>query len=92
MWGVLKQAGVSASTTGRMGHGFGMQLTEWPSLIPSDQTILRPRMVLTLEPALEVSPGRFMVHEEDIVIRASGAELLTKRTPPQLPIVDDAIA
>ncbi len=70
-----------------MGHGLGMQLTEWPSLTVEDQTLLKPGMVITLEPGLEVTPGRMMVHEENIVIRSSGAELLTERAPRELPII-----
>ncbi len=79
--------GASANSTGRLGHGLGMQLTEWPSLTPSDQTVLQPGMVITLEPGLEVNPGRLMVQEENIVIRDSGAELLTNRAPRELPII-----
>jgi Xaa-Pro aminopeptidase len=70
-----------------MGHGLGMQLTEWPSLMPADQTVLQPGMVITLEPGLEIGAGRMMVQEENIVIRESGAELLTKRAPKELPII-----
>lgn len=69
--------GGEGSDAGRLGHGLGMQLTEWPSLIPADHTPLSPGMVLTLEPGIEVSPGRFLVHEENIVIRAEGAEYLS---------------
>jgi Xaa-Pro aminopeptidase len=72
---------------GRMGHGLGMRLTEWPSLIASDTTVLEPGMVLTLEPSLQISPGRIMVHEENIAIGAGGAELLTQRAPPDLPLL-----
>jgi Xaa-Pro dipeptidase len=78
----------SSSSVGRIGHGLGMQLTEWPSLAPFDQTVLQPGMIITLEPGLEVSPGRMMVHEENIVIRESGAELLTRRAPKELPVID----
>jgi len=73
---------------GRLGHGLGMRLTEWPSLTPEDRTVLEPGMVLTLEPGLELASGRIMVHEEDIVIRDGGAELLTRRAPPDLPILE----
>ena len=44
-------------------------------------------MVLTLEPGMSFAPGRVMVHEENIVIRESGPELLTRRAPPELPII-----
>lgn len=72
---------------GRLGHGLGLQLTEWPSLIATDQTVLREGMVLTLEPGLEVAPGKIMVFEENIVLRAGGAELLSTRAPATLPVI-----
>lgn len=81
---VLEGWGGSESGVGRFGHGLGMQLTEWPSLAPWDQTMLQADMVITLEPSLYVSPGRMMVHEENIVIKEDGTELLTKRTPREL--------
>jgi Xaa-Pro dipeptidase len=73
---------------GRMGHGLGMQLTEWPSLSPSDQTVLQPGMIITLEPGLVVRPGRMLVHEENIVIRESEPELLTRRAPREVPVTN----
>jgi Xaa-Pro aminopeptidase len=62
---------------GRFGHGIGLSLTEPPSLMPGDRTVLREGMVLALEPAIELGPGRFMVAEENVVLRESGAVLLT---------------
>ena len=53
----------------------------------ADQTVLQVGMVLTLEPALTIGPGKTMVHEEDIVIHASGAELLTRWARPELPVI-----
>lgn len=70
---------------GRLGHGLGVTLTEWPSFTPLDDTELRAGMVLTLEPGAEVVPGRIMVHEENIVLREDGAELLSPRAPDTLP-------
>lgn len=83
----LERWGTSGGGVGRLGHGLGMQLTEWPSLMPTDETVLQAGMVLTLEPGLEVVPGRMMVTEENIVIRDAGAELLTRRAPRELPII-----
>ena len=70
---------------GRLGHGLGITLTEWPSFTPLDDTILRAGMVLTLEPGCVTGDGRIMVHEENIVLRAQGAELLSPRAPAELP-------
>ena len=70
--------GAGGSEAGRYGHGLGMNLTEWPSLIPTDHTPLVSGMVLTLEPGVELAPGRALVHEENIVIRENGAEWLSQ--------------
>lgn len=86
MRAAIERAGGKA-LDGRFGHGLGLELTEWPSSMPGDRTVLRPGMVLTLEPGLEVRPGRIMVHEENIVLRAHGAELLSRRAPPELPVL-----
>lgn len=80
---VLKRGG-KGTEAGRLGHGLGMSLTEWPSLIPSDQTILQPGMVLTLEPGIEVG-GKILVHEEDIVITQNSARYMSPRADPEIP-------
>ena len=70
---------------GRLGHGLGVTLTEWPSFTPLDDTPLRAGMVLTLEPGCETRDGRILVHEENIVLRENGVELLSPRAPADLP-------
>ena len=85
--GVIEGAGYGGGDVGRFGHGLGIQLTEAPSLTRFDQTELRVGMVLTLEPGLELSAGKTMVHEENIVIEEGGARLLTERTSPELPVI-----
>ena len=70
---------------GRLGHGLGITLTECPSFTAHDTTVLRAGMVLTLEPGVEIAPGVIQVHEENIVLRADGAELLSARAPEALP-------
>ncbi|WP_323786012.1 Xaa-Pro peptidase family protein [Thalassovita sp.] len=82
--GALHMQGAKPGS-GRLGHGLGVTLTEWPSVTAKDGTVLREGMVLTLEPGVEIAPGKIMVHEENIVLRADGAELLSARTPPELP-------
>lgn len=87
MWQVIDAGGGSGSATGRLGHGLGMQLTEWPSITPPDKTVLEPGMVLTLEPAMTIGPGKTLVHEENIVVRDDGPQLLTKRAPQEIPVI-----
>lgn len=79
--------GAGGSDAGRYGHGLGMQLTEWPSLIPDDHTVLEPGMVLTLEPGIDVGPGLGMVHEENIVLTDTGAAYLSTPAPHSLPVI-----
>ncbi len=79
--------GVGDNDVGRMGHGLGMQLTEWPSHTPWDRTVLEPGMVLTLEPGMTFAKDKVMVHEENLVVREDGAELLTRRAAPELPVI-----
>ncbi|MGV8832532.1 MAG: M24 family metallopeptidase [Devosia sp.] len=87
MQGVIADNGYVTGNIGRLGHGLGMQLTEWPSIMAGDQTVLEPGMVLALEPGLSIAPGRGMVHEENIVIRPGGAELISRRAPAELPVL-----
>ncbi len=75
------------NAVGRMGHGLGMQVTEWPSNTQTDGTVLQEGMVLTLEPAMTWAPGKMMVHEENLVVRADGAEWLSRRAAPELPVL-----
>ncbi len=75
------------SDVGRLGHGLGTQLTEWPSIAPWEITPLRAGMVMTLEPSMDIGPGKMMVHEENILITEDGCELLTRRAPSELPVI-----
>ena len=72
---------------GRLGHGLGMQVTEWPSNTSDDGTEITEGMVLTLEPGFTWKPGCMMVHEENVVIRSDGPELLSRRAPRDLPVI-----
>ena len=79
--------GAGGSEAGRYGHGLGMQLTEWPSLIPDDHTVLEPGMVLTLEPGVDIADGQILVHEDNIVIREGAPEKLSPFAAPDLRIL-----
>lgn len=85
---VLEAAGAkSGNNVGRSGHGLGLHLTEPPSNMPGDRTVLKPGMIMTIEPGLEFAPGKNIVHEENLVITEDGCELLTRRAPVEMPIV-----
>ena len=79
--------GDDGGDVGRYGHGIGLQLTEPPSLVGFDNTVLQPGMVITLEPGIQIGPDKIMVHEENIVIRDGEPQLLNKRAPRDLPVI-----
>jgi len=87
MQGVISEMDDQGGDVGRLGHGLGMQLTEWPSHAMFDETVLKENMVLTLEPSLSYADGRIMVHEENIVVRDGAPRLLTRRAAPDLPVI-----
>tara|TARA_B100000214_G_C23962028_1_gene625738 strand:+ start:1128 stop:2276 length:1149 start_codon:yes stop_codon:yes gene_type:complete len=76
------------SSVGRMGHGFGLQLTEPPSIMIDDNTILEKNMILALEPSIEIENDLMLVHEENILITQNGNRLLSSRTPKELPVIN----
>ena len=76
----------SGTDAGRLGHGVGMSLTEWPSLIPDDHTILEKGMVLSLEPGIAIK-DKIIVHEENIEITESGARYLSTKANKDLSVI-----
>ncbi|WP_299889155.1 Xaa-Pro peptidase family protein [uncultured Ruegeria sp.] len=76
-------ADAESTDAGRLGHGLGMSLTEWPSLIPTDHTVLQPGMVLTLEPGIAVN-NKILVHEENIVITEGDPRFISPRIGPEM--------
>ena len=76
------------NSVGRMGHGFGLQLTEPPSIMIDDNTILEKNMILALEPSIEIENDLMLVHEENILITQNGNRLLSSRTPKELPVIN----
>ncbi|MBS0417736.1 MAG: aminopeptidase P family protein [Proteobacteria bacterium] len=87
MTAILERAGMRKNNVGRVGHGLGLQLTEPPSNMADDHTVLEAGMVITIEPGMEYEDGKMIVHEENVVITPEGAELLTKRAPREMPTV-----
>lgn len=87
MWHVLERNGALGNDVGRMGHGLGMQLTEWPSNVEGGDVVLQPGMILTLEPGMTFAKGKMMVHEENIVITDNGCEMLHQRAWRTMPVI-----
>lgn len=60
-----------------VGHAIGLRYHEAPFLDLGDQTILKPGMVLTVEPGLYVPKLGGFRHSDTVVITQDGVEILT---------------
>lgn len=66
--------------THRVGHGMGLDGHEWPYLVKGNQLPLQPNMTFSDEPGIYI-PGEFGVRlEDDMLITANGAELMTPQS------------
>ena len=67
--------------THRVGHGIGMDGHEWPYLVKGNTQKLEAGMTFSDEPGIYI-PGEFGVRlEDDMIITANGAELMTPQSP-----------
>jgi Xaa-Pro dipeptidase len=67
--------------THRVGHGIGMDGHEWPYLVQGNDLPLSAGMTFSDEPGIYL-PGEFGVRlEDELLITAEGAELLTPQSP-----------
>jgi Xaa-Pro aminopeptidase len=74
---VLRKPGLGRYFTHSTGHGVGLEIHEAPRVANGQPEVLRPGMVITIEPGVYF-PGKWGVRIEDMVaVTASGCEVLT---------------
>jgi Xaa-Pro aminopeptidase len=74
---VLNKAGLGRYFTHSTGHGVGLEIHEPPRIAAKQEEILRPGMVITIEPGVYF-PGKWGVRIEDMVaVNEAGCEVLT---------------
>jgi Xaa-Pro aminopeptidase len=73
---VLKKTGFGRYFTHSTGHGVGLEIHESPRIADGQKEILKPGMVITIEPGVYF-PGKWGVRIEDmVVVTKDGCEVL----------------
>jgi Xaa-Pro dipeptidase len=83
---VIEQAGYGAAFIHRTGHGMGIDVHEPPFFAASDETIIAPGMVMSVEPGIYLPGVGGFRHSDTIFVTEDGCEVVT-RYPKTLPEV-----
>jgi len=79
----IKKAGYGKYFDHSLGHSLGLEIHEIPNFSMTCETILKPGMLITVEPGIYL-PGRFGIRIEDVIlVTKNGCEVLTQ-TPKDL--------
>jgi Xaa-Pro aminopeptidase len=74
---VFKQSGLERFFTHSTGHGLGLEIHEIPRLGRGEETLLKDGMVVTVEPGVYVERLGGIRIEDEVLVTARGAEVLT---------------
>lgn len=73
----IEQAGFGKYFGHSLGHGIGLNIHEGPRLAAISQTVLKPGMVVTVEPGIYIPNVLGVRIEDDILVTKDGYEVLT---------------
>ena len=83
---VLDESGLGKNFTHSTGHGVGLEIHEAPRVATGQKELLKPGMVITVEPGVYF-PGKWGIRIEDMVaVTATGCEVLTPTSKDLLTI------
>ncbi len=77
---IIEDAGFGPYFTHRTGHGLGLDVHEFPSIMRGNDLRLEPGMVFTVEPGIYVPSQLGVRIEDDVVVTSDGVRILTQFT------------
>lgn len=81
---VIEQAGYGPLFTHRVGHGFGMEVHEQPSVSGQNRRIIEPGLLFTIEPGIYDPVLGGVRIEDDVYIQQDGSARVLTSYPKQL--------
>ncbi len=78
---VIKDAGFGKNFNHGLGHSLGLEIHEAPRLAIGHQTVLKPGMVLTVEPGIYLNGWGGVRIEDDVLITKTGCDVLSRHVP-----------
>jgi Xaa-Pro aminopeptidase len=74
---VIKKAGYGKYFGHGLGHGIGLLIHDNPAINPTNQQLLEPGMVITIEPGIYIPNWGGVRIEDDVLITQRGCKILT---------------
>jgi len=75
---IIKKAGYQDNFGHGLGHGIGLLVHEGPGINARSQVVLKPGMVITIEPGIYIPGWGGVRTEDDVLITRNGCRVLTR--------------